>query len=71
MFKLGLDELEGSSKPTSLISRKKIIKMGVPPSTFHRWTSGESERTLPTIKINRKVFCTENDWNKWVEVHRR
>ena len=68
MFKLGLDKIEGSSKPTSLISRKKILSMGIPSSTFEDW---KRNKKLPIVKIGRSVYVTENDWNNWVEVHRR
>ena len=69
MIKFGLDKIE----PTSLIPRKSIIEeMGVPSTTFSRWTSGkEYEQPLPTIKVNRKVFVTQKDWTDWVERHRR
>ena len=55
----------------NLIPRKRIIEeMGVPSTTFHRWTK-EYVKALPTIKINRKVFVSQYDWENWVEKHRR
>ena len=63
MIKFGLDKIE----PTRIIE-----EMGVPSTTFSRWTSGkEYEQPLPTIKVNRKVFVTQKDWTDWVERHRR
>ena len=63
---LGLDKLE----PTTLIPRKRIIEQGVPSSTFDRWVNDE-QNPLPTIKVNRKVFVTQKDWNNYIENHRR
>jgi hypothetical protein len=63
---LGLDKLE----PTTLIPRKRIIEQGVPSSTFDRWVNDE-QNPLPTIKVNRKVFVTQKDWNIYIEKHRR
>lgn len=66
MIKFGLNKIQ----PTSLIPRKRIIEeMGVPSTTFSRWTKGED--SLPTIKVRRKVFVTQKDWTDWVEKHRR
>ena len=69
MIKFGLDKID----PSSLIPRKRIIEeMGVPSTTFHRWTSKkESINPLPTIKIRNKVFVSQGDWSDWVEKHRR
>jgi len=63
---LGLDKLE----PTTLIPRKRIIEQGIPSSTFDRWVNDE-QNPLPTIKVNRKVFVTQKDWNLYIEKHRR
>jgi hypothetical protein len=63
---LGLDKLE----PTTLIPRKRIIEQGIPSSTFDRWVNDE-QNPLPTIKVNRKVFVTQKDWNIYIEKHRR
>ena len=69
MIKFGLDKIQ----PSSLIPRKRIIEeMGVPSTTFSRWTANkEYSDPLPTIKVNRKVFVTQGDWENWVERHRR
>ena len=63
---LGLDKIE----PTTLIPRKRIIEQGIPSSTFDRWVNDE-QNPLPTIKVNRKVFVTQKDWNIYIEKHRR
>ena len=63
---LGLDKIE----PTTLIPRKRIIEQGIPSSTFDRWVNDE-QNPLPTIKVNRKVFVTQKDWNLYIEKHRR
>ncbi len=63
---LGLDKIE----PTTLIPRKRIIEQGIPSSTFDRWVNDE-QNPLPTIKVNRKVFVTQKDWNMYIEKHRR
>jgi len=63
---LGLDKLE----PTTLIPRKRIIEQGIPSTTFDRWVNDE-QNPLPTIKVNRKVFVTQKDWNIYIEKHRR
>ena len=63
---LGLDKIE----PTTLIPRKRIMEQGVPSSTFDRWCKDETN-PLPTIKVNRKVFVTQKDWNDYIERHRR
>ena len=65
MIKFGLDKIE----PTTLIPRKKIInEMGVPSSTFHRWTK-EYENPLKVVKFKRGVFVKQDDWNEWVDRH--
>ena len=64
MFKLNLDKIEKTSPPTKLISRKKILSMGIPSSTFEDW---KRNKGLPILKIGSSVYLTENDWNNWVE----
>ena len=65
MIKLGLDKIQ----PNSLIPRKRIInEMGVPSSTFQRWTK-EYENPLKTVKFKRGVYVRNEVWNDWLDRH--